>query len=376
MRARLTLEKFISVSIEKHGPAYDYSLAEYTGLEKKIKIICKSHGLFEQYAGNHMKGNGCPHCKSQKRQKTFHQFLKEANQKYQDKFDYTLLDPSTFVYASSPIRLICREHGEIRTFPRTHIHSRQGGCLQCAKTAHADSISTFDLTEWIESAQIKHGKKYDYTLVDNKSRMRYRVRIICPEHGEFTATPLYHLSSNIGRCKQCYTQSQLMPCDKWIADCSKVHGDYYDYSRVLYTGYLNKVEIGCKKHGTFWQTANEHRSGAQCPRCAKGGSSYAEQKWLTHLGIPNTTEHRQVWLTLFDGQKIKVDGYRKCENMVYEYLGDYYHGNPQLFKPEEKTYFGKTFGDLYESTITRLDKIKQSGYNLTFVWASELNNHQ
>ena len=271
---------------------------------------------------------------------------------------------------------MCQDHGKITTSPKSHLHSRHGGCIECGKRAQSKAVTTFDLNQWIDAARQQHGTKYDYSLVTVQSRMRENITIICPDHGQFTATPTYHLKSKIGGCKKCYTKSQLMSFDDWVSQCRKVHDYYYDYSKVVYTGYLNKVEIICPKHDVFWQSATDHKAGAQCPRCAKGGSSYAEQKWLTSIGIPNDPEHRQVWITLFDGQKIKVDGYDKSKNTVYEYLGDYYHGNHKIFKSEDTTYFGKTFGQLYNETVQRLDKIQKTGYHLSFVWASDLTCRQ
>lgn len=41
---------------------YDYSLVSYTGIRDKVKIICKTHGVFEQIACNHLRGRGCYTC--------------------------------------------------------------------------------------------------------------------------------------------------------------------------------------------------------------------------------------------------------------------------------------------------------------------------
>ena len=63
--------------------------------------------------------------------------------------------------------------------------------------------------------------------------------------------------------------------DKLIKAFKEVHGDKYDYSKVVYTTYENKVCIIChkkhangKEHGEFWQTPHAHLIGQGCPRCA------------------------------------------------------------------------------------------------------------
>jgi len=47
----------------------------------------------------------------------------------------------------------------------------------------------------------------------------------------------------------------------------KIHGDRYDYSKVVYSGNKVKVEIICKEHGSFWQTPNNHKNKNGCPDC-------------------------------------------------------------------------------------------------------------
>lgn len=48
--------------IKVHNNIYDYSLVEFYGVDKKIKIICKEHGVFEQNIHKHLKGQGCAEC--------------------------------------------------------------------------------------------------------------------------------------------------------------------------------------------------------------------------------------------------------------------------------------------------------------------------
>ena len=45
-----------------HNEKYNYPDFEYKGSEFKIKVECPTHGVFEQYSKQHMKGNGCPKC--------------------------------------------------------------------------------------------------------------------------------------------------------------------------------------------------------------------------------------------------------------------------------------------------------------------------
>ena len=60
-------------------------------------------------------------------------------------------------------------------------------------------------------------------------------------------------------CQKCTTE-------EFIKKAIAVHGDKYDYSRVVYKGRHEKVEIGCPRHGFFWKEVGKserhrHTSG-------------------------------------------------------------------------------------------------------------------
>lgn len=59
----LTLNQFIEKSNKIHDNKYLYSMVEYSNNDKKVSIICQSHGIFNQLPGSHLAGHGCPKCK-------------------------------------------------------------------------------------------------------------------------------------------------------------------------------------------------------------------------------------------------------------------------------------------------------------------------
>ena len=63
----------------------------------------------------------------------------------------------------------------------------------------------------------------------------------------------------------------------------EVHGDKYDYRNVIYTKMINKVEIICHEHGSFYQTPHSHLKGQGCPECAKVNRAKKEQIQLIIL---------------------------------------------------------------------------------------------
>lgn len=55
--------------------------------------------------------------------------------------------------------------------------------------------------------------------------------------------------------------------EEFINKAKEIHGDKYDYSKVVYVTCNIKVEIICPIHGSFFKTPYNHISGKGCPSC-------------------------------------------------------------------------------------------------------------
>ena len=62
MGEKITTNEFIIRANEKHNNKYDYSLSEYVSSNILIKVLCPIHGEFEQRPSAHMLGRGCDKC--------------------------------------------------------------------------------------------------------------------------------------------------------------------------------------------------------------------------------------------------------------------------------------------------------------------------
>lgn len=67
----------------------------------------------------------------------------------------------------------------------------------------------------------------------------------------------------------------------------------------------------------------------------------------------------------------KLGGFCPETKTVYEFLGDYWHGNPKKYKgnlinPHEN----KSFGLLYKNTLEKIAKLKAFGYKVVHIWES------
>ena len=190
-----TTDEFIQKAKNIHGNIYDYSKVNYVNNHTNITIICKIHGEYEQLPSNHLKGKGCPYCAGKYREplkeliqrgnlihnnkydysesvyngwnkpllikcpihgafaqtpyhhinrkqgcaycskvakKTLQDFIKEANEKHNKYYDYTLV---SYNGANTKIDIVCPKHGVFSQTPHCHLSGQ--GCPKC-KMSHLE----------------------------------------------------------------------------------------------------------------------------------------------------------------------------------------------------------------------------------------------
>jgi hypothetical protein len=112
-------------------------------------------------------------------------------------------------------------------------------------------------------------------------------------------------------------------------------------------------------------TWSSWQQGSRCPICSNGRVSPISQEWLDDKGI----EDREVYLR---DVGVRVDGYKPSAKIVYEFLGDYWHGNPDIYEMADvnKT-TKKTFGALYKKTMDRIDELNTHGYTVVYIWEND-----
>ncbi len=64
-------------------------------------------------------------------------------------------------------------------------------------------------------------------------------------------------------------QTAINKNEYFINQATKIHGDKYDYSKVLYLDMKSYITIICKKHGEFLQLPDKHLQMNGCPKCGK-----------------------------------------------------------------------------------------------------------
>lgn len=100
-----TTEEFIIKSKEVHGDIFDYSLVKYEGNRIPVTIICPKHGEFQQIPKDHLRGHGCPRCKSSRGELFVENYLKSINIPYINQYFIDLEDFSRGIFIDFKITI-------------------------------------------------------------------------------------------------------------------------------------------------------------------------------------------------------------------------------------------------------------------------------
>ena len=167
-----------------------------------------------------------------------------------------------------------------------------------------------------------------------------------------------------GRLKN--IEKQLTPTNVFVEQATSIHASKYSYDNTSLRGMKRDIEIICPKHGTFWQRPDNHLLGVGCPTCTHTISK-PEVAWLDLLEVSEDKRHKTITV---NGAKYKVDALDG--NTIYEFYGDFWHGNPTKFQPTDVNLINKkSFGELYEKTVAREQILIESGYNVVSMWESD-----
>lgn len=187
---------------------------------------------------------------NEKQQKIF-------NKKHNNKFIY---DWSTYVNSLTPVRIICPIHGEFWESPLYHVNYE---CREC-KT---DTI----FNELFIVCNKVHNNKYIYNR-KTFTNMHTKMKIICPEHGEFWQLPSIH---KIGSgCVECFLLknivNQIIPWEKLLIEFNLKHNNKYEYFKETYIDGKTKMKVYCREHNNyFYQSPAKHKQSTGCKYCIR-----------------------------------------------------------------------------------------------------------
>ena len=324
---KLTTEEFIEKAKTIYGDKYDYSKVNYIGNKNKICIICPTHGEWLVTPNNFLRGSECPKCYGTPKLTT-EEFIEKAKQVHGNKYNYSKV---AYNGNKSKVKIICPIHGEFLQSAASHLKG-----ADCPACSGLEKITKEKITKevFLKKSKLNHITVYDYSKVDfNNSNEK--VCIICPIHGEFWQTANYHMYG--GNCPKC-TGGVRLSKEDFIKKAKAIHGDKYDYTKVIYKNYSTKVEIVCKEHGSFLQTPNNHLFGAGCPTCPQSNLEGELRQFLIRNQIEFEQEKTFPWLKY--KRKMFLDFYLPDFNVAIECQGGQHFSPIDLFGGEE--FFNKT----------------------------------
>lgn len=228
-------------------------------------------------------------------------------------------------------------------------HLKGYGCPICHKIEGRRS----DINQLIAKANQIHQNKYDYSLVEYKNS-KTPVKIICPVHGVFEQTMEKHVGRAHG-CPMCAKNCKDTTAS-FIEKARKVHGDYFDYSKVQYVNQHMKVCIIDPQYGEFWEQPNAHLNGR------KGMVGRADRinatKKARHTFHTSSTE-KKVYGYLIE-KFGEADVVYQYKSEVYPFWCDFYIKSLDLYI-EMNVYFshgGHFFDFSNDVDVAKLQKWK------------------
>lgn len=239
---------------------------------------------------------------------TNEEFIKKAKKVHFDRYDYSLVN---YNGSRLKVKIICPEHGEFEQECSSHL---QGcGCPRCFGFKQT-------INDFINQANKRHNNRYKYHLIKKLTDRKQKVKIVCPEHGEFEQIASNHLNGN--GCRRCHFENRILTTEKFIEKAKKIHGDLYDYSLVAYNRSRFDITIICKKHGAFKQMANKHLNGHGCQCCKFSKGQIKIREFLKHNNVLFEEQKRFEEL-----DRLSYDFYLTKQNILIEYDGE------QHFRP-------------------------------------------
>ena len=300
----MTKQEFLDKALNVHGDKYIYiDLSEKILSYTRINFTLNGN-LYSQNVEKHLRGQS-PENKSKK--SNTEEFIKNAKEIWNDKYDYSLTD---YKNARTKVKIIFNDI-VYEQLPGAHLRY---------------PVENFLNQEiFLKRAIKKWGDKYDYSLVKFIST-KYKVKIIY-ENVIYEQAPNNHLNYAPEKLNQ-------KTYEDFLKEAYQKHMNLYSYEKVVYVNYRTKIEIICKKHGSFYQTPTQHLSRG-CTFCKESGGEKEIWKYLTKFNIK--FEREKTFTDCKNINCLKFDFYLTDYNICIEYDGEQ-HFNINHFFGGQKAY--------------------------------------
>lgn len=147
-----------------------------------------------------------------------------------------------------------------------------------------------------------------------------------------------------------------------------------------WNGAKSPRKLKCLECGYKWNISDNSdgiKTGTTCKKCFPENTSRKFSKIaIRWLRLEEKKRKIKIQHALNGGEyripdtNYYVDGYCEETNTVFEFHGDRYHGNPEVFKDTDRPnpFSNETAKHLYRKTKKKERIIKEAGYNLVVMW--------
>lgn len=166
-------------------------------------------------------------------------------------------------------------------------------------------------------------------------------------------------------CPLCGKKNTPYTTEEFITECKKIHGNNVIYDYAVYVNTQTKVELICPIHGVFYQKAGHHLQGHGCPLCK---SSLLENKVLTILNETKTQfSVQKTFDWLIDKNNLYVDFYIQDFSLIIECQGK------QHIK--EIKYFGgkEGFEDRLRKDLIKKELTEKHNMSILYIFPNDVN---
>lgn len=204
-------EDFIERSNVYHNNKYDYNLVEFKTMKTPVKIICKTHGVYEQLPCYHLDSNGCYKCSGITR--NTEDFIINSKLKHKGKYDYSKVN---YENTRKQVIIICKEHGEFKQTPNDHLSGY--GCIKCAKIGYSKMC-----IEWLNKLMIDKNIFIQHAENIGEKKVKINNKLIKFDGYCETINTVFELHGNIWHGNpKLYNSMDINPVNK------KKYGDLYN----------------------------------------------------------------------------------------------------------------------------------------------------
>ena len=270
-RKPLTHEEFMERFYIKNKNAENIEiLGEYVSSKSKIKVRCKIDEYeWEATPNNLLKGQGCPKCSGNIRNKTTEEFKQEMK-KINDNIEIL----GKYVNAKTKIKCKCKIDGyEFEMKPNDLLKGQ--GCPKCAgnikKTTEEFKQEIKDINDNIEILG---------EYINNKIKIKCKCKI---DGHEWEMTPNSLLNGQ--GCPKCGIKSRVEKRSKTHKDFIKEIKKINDDIEILgeYVNSQTKIKVRCKKDDYEWEMRpNDLLNNHGCPKCY-GNNKLTHEEFINEL---------------------------------------------------------------------------------------------